>query len=72
MSEQTEIFMNKELEELKKMKIGNVELLDDGTSLHFGAYELDSPYTDVIRVYGGVLYRKSKRNMRKPLLKKIW
>ncbi|MBP5176133.1 MAG: hypothetical protein ILP07_09515 [Treponema sp.] len=49
--------MNKELEELKKMKIGNVELLDDGTSLHFEAYELDSPYTDVIRVYGGVLYR---------------
>lgn len=49
--------MNKELEELKKKKIGHVELLDDGTALNYGTDETDSPCTDVIRVFGGVLYR---------------
>ncbi|MCR5763132.1 MAG: hypothetical protein K6G00_07105 [Treponema sp.] len=49
--------MNKEFEELRKKRIGDVELLDDGTGLDVGPYEIDSPYTDVIRVYGGVLYR---------------
>ncbi|HBP09787.1 hypothetical protein [Treponema sp. UBA6852] len=49
--------MNKELEELKNWRICRGELIDDGTGLNFGAEETDSPYTDVIRVYGGVLYR---------------
>ncbi len=49
--------MNKELEELKKKRICHVELLDDGTALNYGTDEIASPYTDVIRVFGGVLYR---------------
>ncbi|MCR5288904.1 MAG: hypothetical protein K6E51_02800 [Treponema sp.] len=49
--------MDKELNELTKMRIGKVELLDDGTALNYGADEFDSPYTDIFRVYGGVLYR---------------
>lgn len=49
--------MNKELEKLRKSRIGSVELLDDGTALNYGAYEIESPYTDAVRVFGGVLYR---------------
>ena len=54
--------MNKELEELRNRKIGKVELLDDGTALNYGANETSSPYTDVIRVYGGVLYRTMSKD----------
>ena len=40
--------LNKEIDELKKLKITRTMVLDDG---------YDGPYTDVLRVYDGVLYR---------------
>ena len=45
--------MDKELEELRKMKLTKTVVFDEG-------YE--SPYTDVIRVYGGVLYRTMNKD----------
>ena len=46
--------MDKELDHLKKMKLLQVEILNDGD---VGLGDFDAPYTDVLRVYGGVLYR---------------
>ena len=48
--------MGKELEYLKNMKLFHVEIFNEGY-LQDGEYVFETPYTDVIRVYGGVIYR---------------